>query len=100
MIRIAPYLIAAGLFAGLLTYSIYALGEIRELRIERDEALRQTKARDDAFWKYQEQRAADEAALQARQSELDQEIADYEKALASAGRDCRLDGDDLNWLRD
>lgn len=42
----------------------------------------------------QAQRAAAEHAEQ-----LESEIADYERKLDAAGRACRLDGADLEWLR-
>lgn len=91
--------VAALLVATTLTARHYML-KAHELDAELTEALRQVQARDNAIRSYGVQRAADEAAAQARQSELEQEIADYEQTLASAGRECRLDSGDLDWLRD
>ncbi|MEI5680452.1 hypothetical protein G6N74_28500 [Mesorhizobium sp. CGMCC 1.15528] len=62
----------------------------------------------------QRQRKASDAALSMLRNELDKqqeselaaserlelEIADYEKKLADAGRSCRLDDSDTDWLRD
>lgn len=90
----------AGATGGALASAHRGWTKARALETELNEALRQMQARDEALAAYATRRAQEEAATQARQSELEQEIARYEKALADAGRACRLDDGDVDWLRD
>lgn len=98
-VRLYAGLLVVALLAATTLAAVHNMRKARDLDAKLTEALRQVKAREVSFIQYRMNAAADEAAAQARQSKLEQEIADYEKALASAGRDCRLDDGDLDWLR-
>lgn len=63
---------------------------------ERD---RQIKAGQMVIESYQEQLRNARRAEQERNEQTEQEIADYEKKLAAAGRSCLLNSDDIEWMR-
>ncbi|MFK4060717.1 hypothetical protein [Brucella anthropi] len=63
---------------------------------ERD---RQIKAGQLVIESYQEQLRNARKAEQERIEQTEQEIADYEKKLAAAGRSCLLNSDDIEWMR-
>nr|WP_278434420.1 hypothetical protein [Brucella anthropi] len=69
------------------------------LRAELDELQRQGKANALVIEAYQVQLQNARAAEVAQIEKSEQEIADYEKKLAAAGRTCLLDRDDLQFLR-
>ncbi|WP_180881821.1 hypothetical protein [Brucella sp. 191011898] len=69
------------------------------LRAERDELRRQGRANALVIEAYQVQLRNARAAEAAQIEKSEQEIADYEKKLAAAGRSCLLDRDDLQFLR-
>ncbi|QNQ62250.1 hypothetical protein IB024_00350 [Brucella sp. 6810] len=69
------------------------------LRAERDELRRQGRANALVIEAYQVQLRNARAAEAAQIEKSEQEIADYEKKLAAAGRACLLDRDDLQFLR-
>lgn len=69
------------------------------LRAELDEQRRQVKANALVIESYQVQLRNARAAEAAQIEKSEQEIADYEKKLAVAGRACLLDRDDLQFLR-
>lgn len=76
------------------------------LTVERDaaeaelaEARRQLKVASEARDRFALGLAQAQAASAVRSEKLESEIADHEKKLAEAGRACRLDRPDLDWLR-
>ncbi|MRN47095.1 hypothetical protein GJU93_10885 [Brucella sp. 10RB9212] len=69
------------------------------LRAEIDELRRQGRANALVVEAYQVQLRNARAAEAAQIEKSEQEIADYEKKLAAAGRACLLDRDDLQFLR-
>ncbi|UWF58018.1 hypothetical protein [Brucella sp. 2716] len=69
------------------------------LRAEIDELRRQGRANALVIEAYQVQLRNARAAEAAQIEKSEQEIADYEKKLAAAGRACLLDRDDLQFLR-
>ena len=69
------------------------------LRAELDELRRQGKAIALVIEAYQVQLRNARASEAAQIEKSEQEIADYEKKLAVAGRACLLDRDDLQFLR-
>lgn len=66
-------------------------------RLAEERRLREAGER--ALAGYTQALAAAEARQAAEGEKREQEIADYEKKLAEAGRACLLDRDDLEWLR-
>lgn len=60
---------------------------------------RQDRAGAIAIEEYRKRLAASQAAEQAASDQLESEIVENEKALDAAGRACRIDDDDLLWLR-
>ncbi len=96
---IRPVHLMGGLIVGLLTFAYFAVGEIRSLRTERDQAEYDLKALTATARVYRTRRDAEQSAAKARAAELQIEIAHYEKALADANRACPLNAADLDWLR-
>lgn len=64
-----------------------------------EEERRRRAAAEYAIAAYTKQASEDAAADAAMTERLEQEIADNEKRLSAAGRQCLLDADDLIWLR-
>lgn len=69
------------------------------LKAELDQLKSIKRANDLVIESYQEQLRNARAAEAARIEQTEQEIADYEKRLADAGRVCLLDRDDIEFLR-
>jgi hypothetical protein len=63
------------------------------------ETERQLAAGRAAAEEYAQRLAEAEAKERADDAETEKRIADYEKQLAAKGRSCRLNGDDLKFLR-
>ncbi len=59
---------------------------------------RQRNAASLALVEAAKRQAADELAQQAKDAETDVAIAEYEKKLAAANRQCRLDQSDVDFL--
>lgn len=65
-----------------------------------DEMERQRNAATQALDEAEKRRAADEINDQAAQAAADLQVSEYEKKLDAAGRQCKLDGDDVRFLLD
>lgn len=76
-----------------------AKAELAAAEAEADELRRQVEAGRKAVATYFSQLAITRAAQAAAEQTREQEIAAYEQRLEAAGRSCRLDLDDLDWLR-
>lgn len=63
------------------------------------ELRRQLNAASQALTENEKRQAADEMAAQAQDAQSAIEVADYEKKLAAANRQCNLDGADLQFLQ-
>ncbi len=75
-----------------------ALAEKTAAEAKAAEMERQRNATAQALTEAAKRQAADELAQQAKDAETDVAIADYEKKLAAANRQCLVDGDDRDWL--
>ncbi len=75
-----------------------ALAEKTTAEAKAAEMERQRNAASQALTEAAKRQAADEIAQQAKDAETDVAIADYEKKLAAANRQCLVDGDDRDWL--
>lgn len=87
------------LFEGQAKKGLVPQFELAAARAERDELQRQLKVSEFVTTAYQEQIRNVWAAEAARTEKTEQEIADYERKLAEAGRACLLDNDDIEFLR-
>lgn len=87
------------LFEGQAKKGLVPQFELAAARAERDELQRQLKASEFVTAAYQEQIRNVWATEAARTEKTEQEIADYERKLAEAGRACLLDDDDIEFLR-
>jgi hypothetical protein len=87
------------LFEGQVKKGLVPLFELAAARAERDELQRQLKVSEFVAAAYQEQIRNVWATESARTEKTEQEIADYERKLAEAGRACLLDDDDIEFLR-
>lgn len=92
-----PYV--GALFEGQAKKGLVPEFQATALRSELDELRRQGKANALVIEAYQVQLRNARAAEVAQIEKSEQEIADYEKKLAAAGRTCLLDRDDLQFLR-
>ena len=73
--------------------------QVKALQAQLDAEARQRRANALVIESYQAQLLNARAAEAARVEQTEQEIADYEKRLADAGRVCLLDRDDIEFLR-
>ena len=73
--------------------------ELTAAEAEAGELRRQVESGRKAIATYASQLALTRAAQAAAEQTREQEIATYEQRLEAAGRSCRLDLDDLDWLR-
>lgn len=73
--------------------------QVKALQAQLAEETRQRKAGQFVIEAYQEQLRNARAAEAAQVEKSEQEIADYEKRLAEAGRACLLDNADIEFLR-
>ncbi len=73
--------------------------QIKALQAQLDAETQQRRANALVIEAYQAQLRNARAAEAARIEQTEQEIADYEKRLADAGRVCLLDRDDIEFLR-
>lgn len=73
--------------------------QVKALQAQLDAEARQRRANALVIESYQAQLRNARAAEAARIEQTEQEIADYEKRLADAGRVCLLDRDDIEFLR-
>ncbi|MFB8343295.1 hypothetical protein ACWGNA_19810 [Brucella cytisi] len=87
------------LFEGQAKKGLVPQFELSAARAERDELQRQLKISEFVTATYQEQIRNVWANEAARTEKTEQEIADYERKLAEAGRACLLDNDDIEFLR-
>ncbi|MBE0563598.1 MAG: hypothetical protein IH622_22660 [Ochrobactrum anthropi] len=87
------------LFEGQAKKGLAPQFELAAARAERDELQRQLKASEFVTAAYQEQIRNVWVSEAARTEKIEQEIADYERKLAEAGRACLLDNDDIEFLR-
>jgi hypothetical protein len=74
--------------------------ETAALKAQIDLERQRRAAPERALAGYRRLAADDAAAAEAEAEDLQKRIADYEKQLADAGRGCRLDDADLDWLHD
>ncbi len=75
-----------------------ALAEKTTAEAKAAEMERQRNAAAQALTEAAKRQAADELAQHAKDAETDVAIADYEKKLAAANRQCLVDNDDRDWL--
>ncbi|WP_273794312.1 hypothetical protein [Brucella intermedia] len=87
------------LFEGQAKKDLVPRFELAAARAERDELQRQLNVSAFVTSAYQKQLRNVWAADAARAEKTEQEIADYERKLAEAGRACLLDRDDIEFLR-
>ena len=87
------------LFEGQAKKGLVPQFELSAARAERDELQRQLKVSEFVTTAYQEQIRNVWATEAARTEKTEQEIAEYERKLAEAGRACLLDNDDIEFLR-
>ncbi|MCX2696409.1 hypothetical protein [Ochrobactrum chromiisoli] len=73
--------------------------QVKALEAQIAEETRQRKAGQFVIASYQVQLQNARAAEAAQMEKTEQEIGDYEKRLAEAGRACLLDGNDIEFLR-
>lgn len=73
--------------------------QLKALQAQLDAEAQQRRANTLVIESYQAQLRNARAADAARIEQTEQEIADYEKRLADAGRVCLLDRDDIEFLR-
>lgn len=73
--------------------------QVKALQAQLDVEAKQRRANALVIESYQAQLRNARAAEAARIEQTEQEIADYEKRLADAGRVCLLDRDDIEFLR-
>ncbi|MBK0020817.1 hypothetical protein IAE29_03810 [Ochrobactrum sp. S46] len=73
--------------------------QVKTLKAQLAAEAQQRRANDLVIESYQVQLRNARAAEAARIEQTEQEIADYEKRLADAGRVCLLDRDDIEFLR-
>ncbi|WP_421565202.1 hypothetical protein [Ochrobactrum sp. EDr1-4] len=73
--------------------------QINALQAQFDADVQQRRANSLVIESYQAQLRNARAAEAARIEQTEQEIVDYEKRLADAGRVCLLDRDDIEFLR-
>ncbi|MFC7067562.1 hypothetical protein [Brucella rhizosphaerae] len=73
--------------------------QVKALQAQLDAEAVQRRANELVIEAYQAQLRNARAAEAARIEQTEQEIADYEKRLADAGRVCLLDRDDIEFLR-
>jgi len=78
---------------------IVSRAELAAAEAEAGELRRQIEAGRKAVASYASQLAIARAAQTQAEQTREQEIATYEQRLETAGRSCRLDADDLDWLR-
>lgn len=76
-----------------------AKAELDAERARGTELERQLTAGAQALEEYRRRLAAEQRAQDETDARHEQEIADYEKRLADAGRGCALDRDDIEFLR-
>lgn len=87
------------LFEGQAKKGLVPQFELAAARAERGELQRQLKVSEFVTVAYQEQIRNVWTAEAARTEKTEQEIAEYERKLAEAGRACLLDNDDIEFLR-
>jgi len=92
-----PYIGAA--FEGQAKKGLVPEFQALALKAELDQLKSIRRANDLVIEAYQAQLRNARAAEAARIEQTEQEIADYEKRLADAGRVCLLDRDDIEFLR-
>lgn len=73
--------------------------QVKSLQAQLDAEAQQRRANALVIESYQAQLRNARASEAARIEQTEQEIADYEKRLADAGRVCLLDRDDIEFLR-
>lgn len=74
------------------------LAEKTKAEAKADEMERQRNAASQALSEAAKRQAADEAAQRAADAQTDLELAEYEKRLADANRQCLVDDADRSWL--
>lgn len=78
----------------------YVLAAERDaLQAKIEETDRQKRVAEAELVSLREELSRQQESEMAADARREQEIADYEKKLADSGRVCRLDDDDLEWLR-
>lgn len=92
-----PYIGAA--FEGQAKKGLVPEFQVNALKAQLSAEAQQRRANDLIIESYQIQLRNARAAEAARIEQNEQEIADYEKRLADAGRVCLLDRDDIEFLR-
>ncbi|MEJ5083869.1 hypothetical protein [Ochrobactrum sp. MYb379] len=90
--------IVGGAFEGQAKKGLVPEFQVKALQVQLDAEARQRRANALVIESYQAQLRTARAAEAARIEQTEQEIADYEKRLADAGRVCLLDRDDVEFL--
>lgn len=91
--------VVGAIFEGQAKKGLVPEFQVKSLKAQLAAEAQQRRANDLVIESYQVQLRNARAAEAARIEQTEQEIADYEKRLADAGRDCLLDHDDIEFLR-
>ena len=91
--------VVGAIFEGQAKKGLVPEFQVNALKAQLAAEAQQRRATDLIIESYQVQLRNARAAEAARIEQTEQEIADYEKRLADAGRVCLLDHDDIKFLR-
>lgn len=91
--------VVGAIFEGQAKKGLVPEFQVNALKAQLSAEAQQRRANDLIIESYQIQLRNARAAEAARIEQNEQEIADYEKRLADAGRVCLLDHDDIEFLR-
>lgn len=91
--------VVGAIFEGQAKKGLVPEFQVNALKAQLSAEAQQRRANDLIIESYQIQLRNARAAEAARIEQNEQEIADYEKRLADAGRVCLLDRDDIEFLR-
>ena len=91
--------VVGAIFEGQAKKGLVPEFQVNALKAQLAAEAQQRRANDLIIESYQVQLRNARAAEAARIEQTEQEIADYEKRLADAGRVCLLDRDDIEFLR-
>lgn len=91
--------VVGAIFEGQAKKGLVPEFQVNALKAQLSAEAQQRRANDLIIESYQIQLRNARAAEAARIEQNEQEIADYEKRLAAAGRVCLLDRDDIEFLR-